>query len=163
MTPNTNRCRVCEQEMTLQDLDRIEGVEHGVHLCIEHMPTMTCAQGHRRFVDPTFASAMLDALLSDGTDRPFVPLQPAGRRGLLRKRYTCPGCSAVLDGGSSGRVESHRVVEIDGLHPFDVQVDMPTYRCTACHTESVEPRDAVVEDLMKASAHAFRSARVSVN
>jgi hypothetical protein len=163
MTPNTTRCRVCDGEMTLQDIDRIEGAEHGVHLCIEHMPTMACAQGHRRFVAPAFASAMLDALLSGSADRPFVPLDAAGRRGLLRKRYTCPGCSAVLDGGSGGRVATHRVVEIDGLHPFDVRVDLPTYRCAACHTESVEPGDTLVEDLMKASAHAFRSAQVSVN
>lgn len=139
MTPNPARCRVCEGEMTLQDLDRIEGMEHGVHLCIEHMPAMACAQGHRRFADPAFASAMLDALLSGSAERPFVP----------------------LDGGSSGRVESHRVVEIDGLHPFEVQVELPTYRCGACNTEAVEPRDAVVDDLMKASAHAFRSAQLA--
>jgi hypothetical protein len=163
MTPKTTRCRECDGEMTLQALDRIEGAEHGVHLCIEHMPTLTCPQGHRRFVDPAFASAMLDALLSGRSDGPFVPLEAAGRRGLLFKRYTCSGCSAVLDGGSSGRVEVHHVVEIDGLHPFEVEVDMPTYRCGACNTESVEPRDAVVEDLMKASAQAFRSAHLAAH
>jgi hypothetical protein len=161
MTPNPARCQVCDGEMTLQDLDRIEGAEHGVQLCIEHMPAMACAQGHRRFVDPAFASAMLDALLSGSDERPFVPLDPAGRRGLLRKRYTCPRCDAVLEGGSSGRVESHRVVEIDGLHAFEVQVDLPTFRCGACSTEAVEPRDAVVDDLMKASAQAFRSAQLA--
>jgi hypothetical protein len=150
--------------MTLQDLDRIEGMEHGVHLCIEHMPTMACAEGHRRFVDPAFASAMLDALLSGGVDhQPLVPLDAAGRRGLLRKRYTCPHCDAVLDKGSSGRVEAHRVVEIDGLHPFEVQVALPTYRCGACNTEAVEPRDAVVDDLMKASAQAFRAAQLAAH
>jgi hypothetical protein len=163
MTPNTTRCRVCDGEMTLQDIDRIEGAEHGVHLCIQHMPTMACAQGHRRFVAPAFASAMLDALLSGSADRPFVPLDAAGRRGLLRKRYTCPGCDAVLDDGTSGRVETQRVVEIDGLHPFEVQVDLPTYRCGACKTESVEPRDAVVDDLMKASVNAFRSAQLTAH
>ncbi len=162
MTPNTARCRVCEGEMRLQDLDRIEGVERGVHLCIRHMPTMVCAQGHRRFVNPDFASAMLDALLiGGGSDRPFVPLEAAGRRGLLFKRYTCPACEAALDGSTSGHVESQRVVEIDGLQPFDVQVDLPTFRCGACNTESVEPRDAVVDDLMKASADAFRSCQLT--
>lgn len=67
----------------------------------------------------------------------------------------------MLDGGSSGRVELHRVVEIDGLHPFEVQVELPTYPCGACNTEAVEPRDAVVDDLIKASAHAFRSAQLA--
>ncbi|MCW5633682.1 MAG: hypothetical protein KIT17_10120 [Rubrivivax sp.] len=159
MTPNTTRCRQCEGEMTLADLERIEGEEHGVHLSIKHMPSMTCPKGHRRFVAPTFASALLDALV---TGQPLVPLDPAARRGLLRKRYACPACGAVLEGGASGRVEAHRTVEIDGLHAFDVQVDLPTFRCGVCQQESVEPREQMLDDLMKASAHAFRSAELAV-
>lgn len=158
MTPNTSPCRHCQGQMTLQDLERIEGEQHGVHMCIERMPSMTCPHGHRRFVAPTFASTMLDVLLAD---RLLLPLEPAGRRGLLRKRYTCPACGAVLEHGASGHVESHRTIEIDGLHPFEVQVDLPTYRCGACKRESVEPLDAVADDLMNASARAFRSAELA--
>jgi hypothetical protein len=55
------------------------------------------------------------------------------------------------------------LVEIDGLHPFEVQVALPTYRCGACNTEAVEPRDAVVDDLMKASAQAFRAAQLAAH
>lgn len=160
MTLNESRCRLCEGEMTLQPLERIEGEEHGVRLRIERMPAMSCAQGHRRFVVPTFASVLLDALLADP---PLVPLEGAGRRGLLFKRNTCPGCDAVLEGAASGRIESHHVIELDGLAPFDVHVEMATFRCSACSRESVEPKDAVLEDLMKASAHAFRSGELAAS
>jgi hypothetical protein len=145
--------------MTLRDVDRIEGEEHGVHLCIQGMPSMACAQGHRRLVAPTFASEMLDTLLADPK---LVPLEPAGRRGLLRKRFSCPGCGAVLDGGASGRVESHRTIAVGGQHAFDVQLEMPTFRCPACQRECVEPVDVVAADLMKASARAFRTAQLAV-
>ena len=158
MTLNTSRCRQCQGEMALQDIRHLEGMERGLRLCIEHMPSMTCAKGHRRFVTPGFASTMLDALL-DGPS--LVPLDAAGRRGLLRKRYACPNCGTVLEGGPAGRVEAHRTVRIDGVHAFDVEVDLPTFRCTVCRRESIEPREELLDDLMKASARAFRSAELA--
>lgn len=157
MNPNTSRCRVCEGEMTLQDLGRIEGEEHGLHLCIEHMPAMTCAKGHRRFVSPFFASAMIDSLVA----RPLVTLDAAGRRGLLRRRYACPACGTELADGARGHAEARRTIEIDGLHPFDVRVDVTTFRCPTCQHESIESREQLLDDLMKASARAFRSAELA--
>lgn len=156
MTPNISRCRLCEGDMALQDLERIEGEEHGVHLCIEHMPTMTCAKGHRRFVSPFFASAMIDALVAG----PLVPLDAAGRRGLLRRRYACPACGAELAEDDRGHAEARRTLEFDGLPPFDVRVDLSTFRCGACQHESIESRERLLDDLMRASARAFRSAEV---
>ena len=54
------------------------------------------------------------------------------RRGLRRR---CPGCSAANWSGAD--------------------------HCSACGHECVEPSDAMVADLMKASAHAFKAAHIS--
>jgi DNA-directed RNA polymerase subunit RPC12/RpoP len=124
---------------------------------IEGMPAMQCAEGHKRFVAPEFAVKMMEALLAD----PLVPLEGAAQKGLLKKRYCCPGCGQELGAGDHGRVAAKRVLEMKGLNAFGVQVDLPKYRCAACGRESVEPKDAMVDDLMKASVQAFRSAEVA--
>jgi hypothetical protein len=158
MQPNTLQCPQCEAEMTMTPLSTIEGEEHGVHMKIEGMPAMQCPNGHKRFVAPTFPEKLLDELLAAP---PLVPLDAAVERGLLRRRYRCTACDAVLDSSGSGRVEATRSVEIEGLARFGVEIDLPSYRCPSCTREYVEPRDTMINDLMKASARAFRSAHIA--
>jgi DNA-directed RNA polymerase subunit RPC12/RpoP len=157
MELNQMRCKECKGLMSLRALEPIDGEQHGVHMRIEGMPAMQCAEGHKRFVAPEFAVKMMEALLAD----PLVPLEGAAQKGLLKKRYCCPGCGQELGAGDHGRVAAKRVLEIKGLNAFGVQVDLPKYRCAACGRESVEPKDAMVDDLMKASVQAFRSAEVA--
>lgn len=157
MQLNTMRCKECKGEMALRVLEPIDGEQHGVHMRIEGMPAMQCAEGHKRFVAPEFAVKLMEALMAGK----LVPLEGAKEKGLLKKRYCCPGCGQELAAGAQGRVETKRVLEMQGLDAFGVQVDMPKYRCAACGKESVEPRDALVDDLMKASVQAFRAAEVA--
>jgi hypothetical protein len=157
MKLNTMRCRECKSEMTLRALEPIDGEQHGVHMRIEGMPAMQCAEGHKRFVAPEFAVKMMEALMAGK----LVPLDGAKQKGLLKKRYCCPGCGQELGTDANGRVEAKRVLELQGLDAFGVQVDLPKYRCASCGRESVEPRETMVDDLMKASIQAFRSAAVA--
>jgi ribosomal protein S27AE len=156
MKINTMRCRLCHGEMALRALDALAGVEHGVRVSIEGMPAMQCPEGHKRFVAPDFAVKMMQALLADAK---LVPLDAAAQKGLLRKKHCCPGCGQEL-AGNGGSVAAKRVLELDGLEAFGVQVELPKYRCPSCGHESVPPEKAVVDGLMKASANAFRSAEV---
>jgi hypothetical protein len=157
MQPNTQRCPQCEAEMTMTPLGPIEGEEHGVHMKIDGMPAMQCPNGHKCFVAPTFPAKLLDQLLASP---PLVPLEAAAEKGLLRRRYCCTVCGEALDSHATRRVEATRSVELDGLDRFGVEVDLPSYRCPSCAREYVEPLDTMVNDLMKASAHAFRSAHI---
>jgi len=157
MELNQMRCKECKGVMSLRALEPIDGEQHGVHMRIEGMPAMQCAEGHKRFVAPEFAVKMMEALMADK----LVPLESAAQKSLLKKRYCCPGCGQELRADGAGRVETRRVLEMKGLEPFGVQVDLPKYRCAACGRESVEPRDAMVDDLMKASVQAFRAAEVA--
>lgn len=152
------RCTQCDGEMRLMPLPPIEGQEHGVHMKIEGMPALRCANGHTRFVERAFPSKFLDGLLAAPA---LVPLDAAAEKGLLRKRYCCPSCGATLDTQGAGRIETDHSLAFDGLAPFAVHVDLPAYRCADCGHECVEPRDTMVDDLMQASAHAFRSARIA--
>lgn len=156
MQLNTTRCKECKGQMSLRALHPIHGEQHGVHMRIEGMPAMQCAEGHKRFVAPEFAVKMMEAL----TAGKLVPLDGAKEKGLLKKRYCCPGCGQEL-ADAQGRVEARRVLEMQGLDAFGVQVDLPKYSCAACGRESVEPRSVLVDDLMKASVQAFRSAEVA--
>jgi hypothetical protein len=158
MKMNTKRCQVCEREMSLHTLDPLEGEVHGVRLQIEGMPVMKCPQGHKRFVAPDFADRMMEALFQDDS---LVPVDAAMQRGLLRKRYCCPACSKGLEGGENRRVEAKRVLELAGCGAFGVCVELPKFRCSACDREYVPPGAVVVDDLMKASVHAFRAAAVA--
>jgi hypothetical protein len=156
MKVNTMRCKLCHGEMALRSLEAMAGEEHGVRMSIEGMPAMQCAKGHKRFVVPDFAVRLMKALLEE---EKLVPLDAAAQKGLLRKRYCCPQCGQELGGG--GSVEAKRVLELNGLEAFGVQVELPKFRCPACGRESVPPEKAVVDDLMKASVNAFSAAEVS--
>jgi len=158
MKLNTTRCHVCEQEMSLRPLDPQEGEVHGVRMRIEGMPVMECPEGHRRFVSPDFADKLMDALFHDDS---LVPVDPAAQKGQLRKGYCCPECGGALGGGTNSHVEAKRVLELAGCEAFGVCVELPTFRCSACGRNYVPPGEVVVNDLIKASAHAFRSAAVS--
>jgi len=151
------RCKDCDGELTLAPLPPIDGEEHGLHMKIDGLPALRCANGHTRFVAAAFPSKFLDRLLSAPD---LVPLDSATEKGFLRKRYCCPACGNALDTTHAGRVEAEHSITFDGLRPIAVHVDLPSYRCTACGHECVEPRDTMVSDLMRASAHAFRSARI---
>jgi ribosomal protein S27AE len=156
MKVNTMRCKLCHGEMALRSLGVMAGEEHGVRMSIEGMPAMQCPEGHKRFVAPDFALKLMQALLAD---EKLVPLDAAAQKGVLRKRYCCPDCGQEL-AGNGGSVEAKRVLELDGLEAFGVQVELPKLRCPACGRESVPPEKAVVDGLMKASANAFRSAQI---
>lgn len=156
MKVNTMRCKVCKGEMQLHALGALAGEEHGVRMSIEGMPAMQCPEGHKRFVAPDFAVKMMDALLGEA---PLVPLDAAAQKGLLKKKYCCPKCGQALEGAGAS-VQAKRVLQLDGLEAFGVQVELPKLRCPGCGRETTPPEKAVTDGLMKASVNAFRAAEV---
>jgi hypothetical protein len=155
---DTLRCTQCDGDMRLTLLGPIEGEEHGLHLKIEGLPALQCTNGHTRFVAPGFPMKFLDELLAAPQ---LVPLDSARTKGLLRRRYCCPACGETLDTHDARRVEADRSLELEGTSRFGVHVDLPAYRCASCGHECVEPSDAMVNDLMQASAHAFKAAHIA--
>ena len=101
---------------------------------------------------------LLDQLLS-APDLP--PLDSAAEKGFLCGRYCCPICGEGLGTRDAGRVHVDQSMAVDGLRPVVVHVGLTTFRCAYCRHECVEPRDAMVNDLMRASARAYQSAQIA--
>ena len=158
MELNTRRCMQCKGEMAMTALGPTTGEEQGVRMSIKGMPAMQCAEGHRRFIAPDFAVRMMESFVAG---EPLVALESAAEKGLLRKRLHCPGCGAELSEPAADRVRAGRAVAIKGLEAFDVQVEIPKYRCAGCGKESLPPGKSLNDGLMKASVQAFRAAQVT--
>ena len=158
MEINTRRCMQCKGEMTMTVLDPMKGESEGVSLRIERMPAMRCPEGHKRFIAPEFAVRLMEAFVAG---EPLTHLEPAAEKGLLRKRLHCPGCGTELTASPEGHVQARREVTLKGLEAFDVQVELPKYRCPGCGKDSLPPAKAANDGLMKASVAAFRAAAVT--
>jgi hypothetical protein len=88
-------------------------------------------------------------------------VETATTKGFFRHRHCCPSCGEVLPQPAPSRFTAAGSIAVGPLVRLGVSVVMPSYRCPACEHECVEPRDDMVSDLMKASAHAFRSAHIA--
>jgi DNA-directed RNA polymerase subunit RPC12/RpoP len=158
MELNTRRCMQCKGEMAMTVLDPIAGEDQGTRMRIERMPAMRCAEGHRRFIAPDFAVRMMETFVAGD---PLAGFASAAEKGLLRKRLHCPGCGAELAEPAADRVRAGRAVAFKGLEAFDVQVEVPKYRCAGCGKESLPPGKTLNDGLMKASVQAFRAAQLT--
>lgn len=158
MELNTRRCMQCKGEMAMTVLEPIAGEDQGVRMRIERMPAMRCPEGHKRFIAPDFAVRMMQAFVAG---EPLTTLASAAEKGLLRKRLHCPGCGAELTGAPAGHAQARRPVTLKGLEAIDVQVEIPTYKCSGCGKDNLPPAAAVSDGLMKASIQAFRAAQVA--
>jgi hypothetical protein len=158
MKSTAARCHLCGRGMSLRQLEPMEGEVHGVRVQIEGLPVLECSEGHRRFVAPDFPDKLMEALRED---KELVPDNPTSQRGRQRKRYGCPGCGKALEGYGNRHIEARRVLEVYGRDAFGVRVELPKFRCATCGSEYVPPGEVVIDDLIKASTHAFRSAAVS--
>jgi hypothetical protein len=154
------RCHLCDRRMSLRRLESMEGEVHGVRVQIEGLPVLECSAGHRRFVAPDFPAKLMGALLED---KGLVPDNPASQRGRQRKRYGCPECGRSPEGCGNRHIEARRVLEVNGRDAFGVRIELPRFHCAACGSEYVPPGETVVDDLITASTHAFRSAAVSAS
>ncbi len=158
MRINTMRCRECHGEMAPRTLDSMAGEDTGLRMQIDGMPVMACAKNHKRFVAPNFAVKMMQALVEGD---PLVPVDGAKQKGLLRKRFVCPGCDTDLDDSAGEHVEVKRTLELEGIEAIGVRVEVPKFRCASCGKECALPASLLGNALMKASSQAFRSAEVS--
>ena len=113
---------------------------------------------HKRFVTPEFTATLIDTLFSD---EHLMEVRPASEKGLLRKRFCCPTCGTTLNETDGGHVDAKRSFEMAECGDFDVTVELPELRCSECGKTYVPPGGTVLSNIMKASAHAFRSAAVT--
>ncbi|MDH4191887.1 MAG: hypothetical protein OEW21_17000 [Betaproteobacteria bacterium] len=150
-------CRQCGAEVALTRLPRAQGEDSGVRVEIEGMPAYLCARGHKRFLTPDFPLHLIEKLLNaDGT----FSAPHANKRGLIRKRYHCPGCGGDMPAESGRHASARHRIEFSDSATVDVALTLPLYRCARCEHDVLHPRQEVQRALMDAAASAFRSANV---
>jgi hypothetical protein len=151
-------CGICRGPVAPATIPHIDGTEGRVRMSIEGMPALACTEGHRRFLAPDFAIRMMEALYAGGR---LAADPPAAKKGLLRTRYACAGCGAVLDEAAAQPFESKHRIALKGTEPFIVELAQPRFGCASCGRASVLPDATLRDALLKASVAAFRSAEVA--
>jgi len=154
MTPKPcTRCRG-DTEVTL--LDHVTGDSSPLSLALKAMPVAACARGHRQFLDREFPRRLIDHLMREAETK-----LPAGTaKGMFVKRYHCAGCGGEL-AAKPDRQHAFAVdVVLDPHAPFQVELTVPMYRCTACEKEQLRSPDEIRGHAPEALARAFQAAGI---
>jgi len=149
-------CRQCGAELALARLDAMRGEESGLALSIEGMPAYTCVKGHKRFLTADFPLRLIDSLAK--ADAPNLPM--AQKKGLLKKRYLCPGCGGELPDEAGTHATHEHALALKDSAPFSATLSVPLYHCSGCGVAAMRPGDEMTNALMKAATQAFRSAGI---
>jgi hypothetical protein len=149
----TKTCKACGADLALARLESLRGQESGVTLSIEGMPAYSCVNGHKRFLTPDFPMRLIDSLTKAET--PDLPV--AQKKGLLKKRYVCPGCGGELPNEPGTHATLERSLTLKDSAPFSAMVAVPLYHCAGCGQAAMHPGDEMTNALMKAAAQAFQS------
>jgi hypothetical protein len=149
-------CKQCGAELALARLEALRGEESGVALSIDGMPAYACVKGHKRFLTPDFPMRLIDSLAKAET--PELPV--AQKKGLLKKRYHCPGCGGALPDEAGTHTTLERRLELKDSAPFGATVSLPLYRCGGCGVAAMRPGEEMANALMKAAAQAFQTAGI---
>lgn len=150
-------CRQCSSDVDMQQLERVEGDENGVHVTIEGLPVVECLNGHRRFPTPEFP---LDFIQKLSDSQALDDISPAVQKGIFRKRLHCPSCGNELTARAESNTSGRDTVELPDCGPVAVEISVPLYLCPSCQQASSESQAALQRDLMQAVANAFRSADI---
>lgn len=147
-------CSKCKGEMSGCILDPFHGEQGDLKLSVHDMPSLICAEGHKRFIHIEFAGQLMDLMLSPET---YHGVPVALKKGLFKKRYHCPGCDLELPESPTGSKTQEIVAELDKAQPFRVVVDLPVFRCGGCGEESIRSVEETAKLAFKATEHAYRS------
>jgi len=149
-------CKACGADLALARLESLHGQESGVTLSIGGMPAYSCVNGHKRFLTADFPMRLIDSLVKAKT--PDLPV--AQKKGLLKKRYLCPGCGGELPSEPGTHATVERSLTLKDSAPFSATVAVPLYHCAGCGQAAMHPGDEMTNALMKAAAQAFQSAGI---
>jgi len=149
-------CKQCGADVALARVEAMRGEDAGVALSIEGMPAYSCVNGHKRFLTADFPMRLIDSLATAET--PDLPV--AQKKGLLKKRYLCPGCGDELPPEPGTHATLERKLALKDSAAFNATVAVPLYHCGGCGVAAMHPGDEMANALMKAAAQAFQTAGI---
>ena len=146
-------CKQCGADVALVRVEAMRGEQAGVALSIKGMPAYSCVNGHKRFLTADFPLRLIDSLSK--ADTPDLPI--ARKKGLLTKRYLCPGCGGKLPNEPGTHATLERTLTLKDSAAFRATVAVPLYHCGGCGVAAMHPGDETANALMKAAAQAFQT------
>ena len=151
-------CSKCKGEMSPSIHEPFHGEEEGLRLTISDMPYDACAQGHKRFLNLTFAAKLMDLMLNPATYQKF-PV--ATKKGFFKKSYLCADCARELPESPTDTQRLEVEAKLDKeAQPFKVEVDVPLYACASCGKACIRSVEETATLAYKATGHAFRAADI---
>lgn len=157
MTKPLAACSKCKGEMSPKVHEPFHGEEGSLRLGLFEMPFAACAQGHKRFLSVSFSANLMDLVAEPDAYR---DLPAAIKKGLLAKRYHCPGCGQELPPAPSGHRAREVKAEIGKAAPFRIALEVPVFKCGGCGKESIRSAAETGSLALKAAGHAFRAADI---
>src|SRR5688500_8991789 len=82
----------CKKPVELKAMQALSSEDRGYRISLESVPTMVCADDHRRPIQPEFALQVMDAIANPSSSGIYA----APQRGLLKKRTYCAKCDSEL-------------------------------------------------------------------
>lgn len=153
----TQVCRQCNAAVEPLRLGRVDGEDSGIHIWLEGLPAIECANHHKRFPSAEFPLKFIETMLKSDE---LITAEPSVEKGLFRKHAHCPDCGQQLPEQSSS-ASAHQVrVDMDEFDAVAVELAVPLFKCPGCGKESTLAKKGVERGVMQAVANAFRSANI---
>ena len=126
------RCAKCFAASELKALPSIAGEAGPLKLVLLQFPVFACAKDHHAPVHGDF----MIWLIQQARERESGI--PAGREeGMIFKKRLCGGCGKELGAKPERRQAFSFELKYEELAPFNLQIEMPLYKCSACGKEQI--------------------------
>jgi hypothetical protein len=123
-------CARCSGACELKTLASVSGEDGPLKLTALQFPVFACAKGHKAPVHRDFMLWLIQEVRAREGE------VPAGREeGMLFKKRLCAACGKELASKSERRQAFAFELKYQELAPFQLQVEIPLYKCTGCGKE----------------------------
>lgn len=132
MNQKVKHCARCSGACELKVLAEVSGEDAPLRLTARGMPALVCPKGHKAPVHADFMLWLIQQLRARESE--FA----AGKeQGMLFKKHLCAECGKELPSKPERRQASPFDLSYQDLYLFQVDVEVPLYKCTGCGKEQL--------------------------
>jgi hypothetical protein len=126
------RCARCSGTCELKTLLSVSAEEGPLKLTMLGMPVFACAKDHKAPVHGDFMIWLIQQIRERESQ-----IAAGKEEGLIFKKHLCGDCGKGLAAKSERRQAFSYDLKYEDLAPFNIQIDMPLYKCTGCGKEQI--------------------------
>lgn len=126
------RCARCSGASELKTLPSVSAEDGPLKLTLLEMPVFACAKGHKAPVRSDFMLWVIQEIRARE-----VQIAAGKEEGMIFKKHLCGECGKELSSKPGRRQAYPYELKYEELAPFQLQIEMPLYKCTACGKEQL--------------------------